>query len=245
MTSPGYLYILFNSAMPNLVKIGQTTRDPSQRAREIGGTGVPGDFAVAYEERVPDCSRAERRAHRELAQYRYNPKREFFRIALKDAIETVRRIAEHERAMCPPAPAPRQAQQLPPLPGGSPPQQYVREQPLHDVNAEPQPHERLQWPLQPDASTSLPLAPESRPPPVVRAVPLSWGILSGLLGTASVGAALMALVVVIVAIDLPSRSRSSEDLIGQIFASLVVLAAVFAIMRISWKGAHMLRRKGF
>src|SRR4051812_48808438 len=107
MPNQGYVYILFNSAMPSLVKIGQTTRDPEDRAQEIGGTGVPGRFVVAYRERVPDCVAVERRIHRELAKYRYDPKREFFELSLESAIATMRQIAEEERRRWIPEVAPK------------------------------------------------------------------------------------------------------------------------------------------
>jgi hypothetical protein len=37
----GYLYILSNNAMPNLFKIGFTTRTITERIRELSSTGVP------------------------------------------------------------------------------------------------------------------------------------------------------------------------------------------------------------
>ena len=117
--SRGYVYILFHSAMPGLVKIGQTTRDPSDRATEIGGTGVPGRFAVAYRESVPDCRAAERRIHQSLAAYRYDPRREFFQISLEAAIEEVRKIAEDERKCLPSPPASTVTGRLLPAPASA------------------------------------------------------------------------------------------------------------------------------
>jgi T5orf172 domain len=44
----GYLYILSNSAMPNLFKIGFTTRTIKERIQELPSTGVPGVFEVDF-----------------------------------------------------------------------------------------------------------------------------------------------------------------------------------------------------
>ena len=64
-----------------------------QQKKEISkGTGVPTDFVVAYEHPVEDCGLAESKVHERLAQYRVNNNREFFKIPVKDAIETVRDV---------------------------------------------------------------------------------------------------------------------------------------------------------
>ena len=44
-TSKGYVYVLINSSMPNLVKIGKTTKDPNERVKELSSaTGVATPF---------------------------------------------------------------------------------------------------------------------------------------------------------------------------------------------------------
>ena len=73
--------------MPNLVKIGVTTRSAELRAEELSGpTGVPSAFTVAYEAPVEDCARAEAAVHERLTDFRWNESREFFRIPLREAI---------------------------------------------------------------------------------------------------------------------------------------------------------------
>lgn len=73
-----------------MVKIGKTTRASEVRAAEISQvTGVPGQFEVLYEEDVADVTLAERLIHERLAQYRVNPRREFFLLPLKYAVRTV------------------------------------------------------------------------------------------------------------------------------------------------------------
>ncbi len=81
MEELGYLYVLANSAMPGLVKVGKTTRSPSERAGELSGaTGLPTPFIVVYEQLFEDCGAAESFVHAFLAQqgYRVSDNREFF-----------------------------------------------------------------------------------------------------------------------------------------------------------------------
>ena len=91
-SSTGYIYILVNSAMPDLVKVGFTTRNPVGRAKELGAvTGVPVPFIVAYERPVANCQLAERLVHRALEGkgFRVAENREFFRAPLATVIESV------------------------------------------------------------------------------------------------------------------------------------------------------------
>lgn len=83
---PGYVYILSNPAFrDDIIKIGMTRRDPSQRASEIYTTGVPMEFVVVYERRVLNCVVAEMRIHSILEKARINRDREFFRLTLASA----------------------------------------------------------------------------------------------------------------------------------------------------------------
>lgn len=89
----GYIYILINASMPGLLKIGQTTRSSEARAAEVSnGTGVPTPFIVAYEVRVVSCEEVERLIHNRLCGHRENSGREFFRIALKEAVAIVHEV---------------------------------------------------------------------------------------------------------------------------------------------------------
>ena len=81
MSDLGFLYVLANSAMPGLVKVGKTTRSPTDRAGELSGvTGIPTPFIVVYEQYFQDCSAAESFVHTHLANkgYRVSDAREFF-----------------------------------------------------------------------------------------------------------------------------------------------------------------------
>ena len=88
----GYIYVLANSAMPDLVKVGKTTRTPSERAAELSKvTGVPTPFIVVYERMVDDCTVAEEFIHSVLQQkgYRESDNREFFRVPVTEVINII------------------------------------------------------------------------------------------------------------------------------------------------------------
>lgn len=92
MVTPGYIYVLINPAMPDLCKVGKTTRDPRQRVNELSAaTGVPQAFILAYWQAVDDCDAAERAAHlaMERAGYRLNSSREFFTAPLAETLRVI------------------------------------------------------------------------------------------------------------------------------------------------------------
>jgi TPR repeat protein len=94
----GYLYILSNSEMPGLLKIGQTTRSVGDRVAELNSaTGVPAPFAVEawFESADPQCHETE--LHKILTRCRL-PNREFFRVTIEEAIAAARRITGREPA---------------------------------------------------------------------------------------------------------------------------------------------------
>ena len=75
------VYVLTNEAMPNLVKIGKTTRsDVKTRMSELYSSGVPYQFECVYAVEVNDCSTVEKALHVAFNPNRVNPKREFFSI---------------------------------------------------------------------------------------------------------------------------------------------------------------------
>lgn len=88
----GHIYALINPSLQGLVKVGKTTRDPEERAKELSAaTGVPMPFIVAYSIVVADCDAAELFAHEMLAQkgYRLSANREFFQAPLNDIIKAL------------------------------------------------------------------------------------------------------------------------------------------------------------
>lgn len=86
----GYLYVLVNPSITGQVKIGKTTRNPNDRAKELGApTGVPTPFIVAFETSVDDCDAAEKYVHNKLRNCRVSSNREFFRISPTEAIKVI------------------------------------------------------------------------------------------------------------------------------------------------------------
>ncbi len=76
-----------NPAMPGLVKVGFTFKHPTQRAKELCGTGIPHPFKVEWSALVKEPRTLESRAHRDLKRCREG--KEFFRCALDYAIAVV------------------------------------------------------------------------------------------------------------------------------------------------------------
>lgn len=94
MSGAGWVYILTNPAMPGLIKIGLTTRNPSARAAELGGsTGVPAAFAVAWCRAVSDCEAVEATVHRMMGDKRVSGRREFFRCDVATARQVIEAAA--------------------------------------------------------------------------------------------------------------------------------------------------------
>jgi len=78
----GWVYVLVNSSIPGLVKVGRTTRPPADRAAELSAaTGVATPFILAFEQEFADCAAAEAAIHAELDRrgLRVANNREFFR----------------------------------------------------------------------------------------------------------------------------------------------------------------------
>ncbi len=87
----GFVYVLINNSMPGLVKIGQTSLLPEDRAQDLYATGVPEAFEVAYRTTTSWPQAVERRVHDLLNDHRINRSREFFRVSVGEAIDAVRR----------------------------------------------------------------------------------------------------------------------------------------------------------
>jgi len=84
----GIVYVLTNSAMPGLVKIGMTTRESiDTRMKELYSTGVPVPFDCEYacEVKASDCAKIEKALHKAFKPNRINDNREFFSIKSEQA----------------------------------------------------------------------------------------------------------------------------------------------------------------
>tara|TARA_B100000242_G_scaffold293732_1_gene272807 strand:- start:3173 stop:3784 length:612 start_codon:yes stop_codon:yes gene_type:complete len=91
--SEGIVYVLTNPAMPGMVKIGKTTRDVSLRLAGLYSTGVPLPFECEYAALVSDVDKTEKAFHNAFEQSRVNPRREFFNINPKQAINVLKLMA--------------------------------------------------------------------------------------------------------------------------------------------------------
>ena len=86
----GWVYILSNKAMPNLVKVGFSTKDPELRADQLHTTGVH-CFVVEYDALVNEPFSVEQKTHALLKAYHEN--KEWFRCDVTTAIIAVRQAA--------------------------------------------------------------------------------------------------------------------------------------------------------
>lgn len=87
MSKFGFVYALSNRSMPGLFKIGMTDRSPSERALELSkATGCPTPFELMFYTEVFDARAVERNLHEELAEYRVDESREFFRLGSMAAL---------------------------------------------------------------------------------------------------------------------------------------------------------------
>ena len=64
---------------------GVNTASPT--VLKVAGTGVPGQFTVAYYRWFDDCFHAESTIHEMLLDVRVDPAREFFRIDVREAVQ--------------------------------------------------------------------------------------------------------------------------------------------------------------
>lgn len=92
----GWIYVLVNSSIPGLVKVGRTTRSPLERVAELSAaTGVPTPFVLAFDQDFEDCIAAEHSVHAELERrgLRIAANREFFRGPPAEIVRVVLEVA--------------------------------------------------------------------------------------------------------------------------------------------------------
>lgn len=85
----GWVYVIENPAMPNICKIGMTTRTPEERAQELHGTGSPAPYRVVAKWPVADVRAAEQAAQAALARFRVSDAREWFNVPARAAVARV------------------------------------------------------------------------------------------------------------------------------------------------------------
>jgi hypothetical protein len=92
----GWIYVLVNSSIPGLVKVGRTNRSAHERAAELSAaTGVATPFVLAFEQEFTDCEAAEHDVHSELDRrgLRVAANREFFRGSPAEVVRLVLEVA--------------------------------------------------------------------------------------------------------------------------------------------------------
>ena len=86
----GWVYVLSNKAMPGLVKVGYSTKDPILRIEELNGTGLPHSFVLEYDVLVVEPRDVEQSVHKELSQY--HEAKEFFRTSVRTAVSAIKAV---------------------------------------------------------------------------------------------------------------------------------------------------------
>ncbi len=91
------VYVLANSAMPGIVKIGKTTQaDVKTRMNQLYTTGVPVPFECVFAIEVTDCTKVESALHIAFGPNRINPNREFFKIDSEQAIAILKLLGQKD-----------------------------------------------------------------------------------------------------------------------------------------------------
>nr|MBC7613920.1 GIY-YIG nuclease family protein [Pseudopedobacter sp.] len=93
----GWVYILSTREMPNILKIGMTTRNISERVKEINSaTGLLYPLSARAIFRVKNASEAERLIFSKLESYRIRKDREFFNIEFQKAVTLINDYLQFE-----------------------------------------------------------------------------------------------------------------------------------------------------
>lgn len=82
-----------NKAMPSILKIGHSTKDPQLRAEELSHTGIPHPYTVEYEILVDEPYQIEQKIHKVLRSN--NEGKEWFRCSLDDAVRTIKQLTDN------------------------------------------------------------------------------------------------------------------------------------------------------
>src|SRR3972149_3219724 len=88
----GWIYVISNKAMPGLVKIGYSTKDPKLRAEELDHTGSPHPYFVEYEMLIEEPFQIKQQIHKILKCDHEG--KEWFRCSVEAAIIAIKKIAD-------------------------------------------------------------------------------------------------------------------------------------------------------
>jgi len=90
----GWVYIISNKAMPDMIKVGYSTKDPKERANELG-TGSPYPYQVEYEVLVDNPRKIEKLSHDILSFV--NEGKEWFRCDISIALRAIKKACDGEK----------------------------------------------------------------------------------------------------------------------------------------------------
>lgn len=85
----GFVYVLSNPAIPGLLKIGFTTKVPTERVAELNTTGVPASFVLEYYCLTDRADELEATVHERLVATRQSRDREFFKTTVYEAVAAI------------------------------------------------------------------------------------------------------------------------------------------------------------
>ena len=93
----GFVYIMSNPSYDGRIKIGKSSKDPSQgRIEELSSsTSAPEKFSLEYYCFVDEYDKLERLVHNLLTEFRPNPHREFFKVSVSKAIEEIQKLSKN------------------------------------------------------------------------------------------------------------------------------------------------------
>jgi len=93
----GIIYVLTNSAMPGMLKIGMTTKEEIElRMKQLYTTGVPLPFECSFAGKTNNLKQVEKALHIAFGSQRVNPKREFFEIEEIQVIELLKLLCTED-----------------------------------------------------------------------------------------------------------------------------------------------------
>jgi hypothetical protein len=92
----GWVYIITTKSMPDLVKIGFSTKDPALRAAEFNNTGNPYPYTVRYEALVNEPRNVEQSVHRLLKNRGFHENKEWFKCSIEIAVAAIRETASND-----------------------------------------------------------------------------------------------------------------------------------------------------
>lgn len=94
MKMKGWIYVITNKAMPGLVKIGSSNKDPNFRAEELKHTGSPHPYIVEYEMLTEEPFQIEQKLHKILSSRHRHEGKEWFRCSVEEAVLAIQENAD-------------------------------------------------------------------------------------------------------------------------------------------------------